>query len=975
MYKALKIFLKVLMWTAAVIVAVLSLTFGLLNTSLNKKIVAKVVPEFMEGNIEYSKLRIHVLPRITLSLDSLVLTGPQQDTIATVDRIRAAVQTLPLLKSRIRVDEATVQSLCANLWKDEEGKANWDIFKSSEKDTTEEEKPYSPLDLKIGHLSIDGIVAYSTPSMAVLAQLDTIAIAGNDRDSYDVVIDTEIDYSTSSLGTINIPFSTRGRLNYALDSATYSIFIDSLDTHLAYIPLMFDGTVISREEGYDIDLYAGVNQCQLKPVIDKYLAVSAPDIARKISAGTISLDAKVKGLYSDSTMPDVDAALKAKMLGADIRFNGRAVNLSSKKPKLEAHATVKATLDSFMRFVPDTSELNISGNLKVKLDKPFTSDQRFALSADFDTLALRSGKTLAANLKKMHNTVTVTYEKNHFGKWVPKLEVKTTNERVKVLMDGNRLNFRDLAMAASIRKIKIDSAAVAKRFAAMPKRPRRDTVPEYLKDKDFEKSDIAFSVDSSISRFFSQWSPAGSVHLGRGSVVSPQFPLRVRITGVDAKFDSNKLDIDYIGVKTGRSDVSLAGDLSGYRSAPHGRKGHYRVNLDVYSKKCNVNELLAAVEKGSQSKFVETGDVHDESFAIDTLTDAQIEEPPLPLIVIPSNLRANININADSLYLYGLDINPLEATFIVRERTAQLLSSRVATSFGVLNMDAYYASRTKEDISAGFHVDASDIMASGIINLVPAVDSLMPMLRSLEGRMKATLTATTQLDTNMNIIIPSLNAMFKIYGNELNISDAGDLRKVTRLLMFRNPNIGKISDMSVGGVVRDSKLEIYPFVIGLDRYRIALSGTQEFDGRFNYHASILKSPILIRFGIDINGNADNWKWKLCRARYKSSYAPVYSQRIDTMQFNLAQSIRGVFTHGAENVRKTLLTQSNSIATDYKVDSLKMAADSTSTDSISDEALATSFTESSQKRISALKEKIEQRAITRRSEVIRKKEEK
>ena len=69
---------------------------------------------------------------------------------------------------------------------------------------------------------------------------------------------------------------------------------------------------------------------------------------------------------------------------------------------------------------------------------------------------------------------------------------------------------------------------------------------------------------------------------------------------------------------------------------------------------------------------------------------------------------------------------------------------------------------------------------------------------------------------------------------------------------------------------------------------------------FRYHVSVLKSPLLFRFGIDIKGDDfDNWNFKLGKAKYRSSTLPVFSEVIDDMQINLSKSIKDIFKKGVE----------------------------------------------------------------------------
>ena len=80
-----------------------------------------------------------------------------------------------------------------------------------------------------------------------------------------------------------------------------------------------------------------------------------------------------------------------------------------------------------------------------------------------------------------------------------------------------------------------------------------------------------------------------------------------------------------------------------------------------------------------------------------------------------------------------------------------------------------------------------------------------------------------------------------------------------------------------------------------------MSGIQNLDMSFKYHVSVLKSPFLIRLGLDLYGDDfDNMKFKIGRAKYKNSNIPVYSTVIDDTKINLMTSIRQIFERGVEN---------------------------------------------------------------------------
>ena len=105
--------------------------------------------------------------------------------------------------------------------------------------------------------------------------------------------------------------------------------------------------------------------------------------------------------------------------------------------------------------------------------------------------------------------------------------------------------------------------------------------------------------------------------------------------------------------------------------------------------------------------------------------------------------------------------------------------------------------------------------------------------------------------------------------------------------------------MQVNGIINDNLLEIFPFVLKVDRYTFALDGIQNFDESFKYHVSVLRSPIPFRFGINMNGNFEKWKWKIGKAKFKNTRVPVFTAQLDTMRINLTESIHNIFEKGVD----------------------------------------------------------------------------
>ena len=120
--------------------------------------------------------------------------------------------------------------------------------------------------------------------------------------------------------------------------------------------------------------------------------------------------------------------------------------------------------------------------------------------------------------------------------------------------------------------------------------------------------------------------------------------------------------------------------------------------------------------------------------------------------------------------------------------------------------------------------------------------------------------------------------------------------------MFKNRKENMIDSISVNITVEDGSVNIYPFLLKIDRYQAAVGGVQNMDMSFDYHISILKSPLPFKAGLNIRGTIDDMKFGIVRAKYKNAVTPVATRHIDSLRINLSDEITRRFRNAAERSR-------------------------------------------------------------------------
>lgn len=568
-------------------------------------------------------------------------------------------------------------------------------------------------------------------------------------------------------------------------------------------------------------------------------------------------------------------------------------------------------------------------------------------------LALAGADTSVVLVSGSDNTFTISPKKENPD--VPVLALKSKTEGVFLRNSVNRLGLGGLQLDATAamnsierrQKAKAFVDSLAKKYPDVPRDSlfshlrkmyggREMRMPEWLTEKDFMKQDLKLTVDSSIVKIFREWDAEGSLTLRRANLITPYFPLRNSIRDIKGRFNNNEIDLESFNLSSGHSGLSAKGRLKGIRGLIAGR-GFLNLDMDITSDSLNINELLGAYTVGSAfvpkdmpeitgaEDLMETDDEdYQETFVTDTLADAT--DMKTSLIVVPANVIAQIRLDASNVRMSDLTLDRMQSMLTVKERCIQFMNTSAKSEIGNIDFEGFYSTRTKQDLRTGFDINISDVTAERVIELVPAVDSLMPMLKSFKGQLDCQMAATADIDTTMNIVIPSINGVIRIGGSDLTLSESEAFTQIARKLKFKDRESGHIDNMSVEGMIKDNVLEIFPFVLKVDRYTMAMSGIQNLDMSFRYHISVLDSPIPFRVGIDLYGDSfDDFKFKIGKAKYKSTNIPVFSTVIDQTRLNLKESIEKIFTMGVEKAVQENRRQS--AIEEYKKDiDYKEAAD-------------------------------------------------
>lgn len=385
----------------------------------------------------------------------------------------------------------------------------------------------------------------------------------------------------------------------------------------------------------------------------------------------------------------------------------------------------------------------------------------------------------------------------------------------------------------------------------------------------------------------SLWLPSGTIRFNRLVAEVPQCALPIRFNKTVVKFGDRQITLKKAAVRVGRSNVVLSGTVHDLYGAM--RHGHMlRANLDVSSKNVNFNQLMRA-------------------FASPEATAQQIEadtsSTALSLFKVPDNIDFKLTTDIDKMRFGKYVFRNIDGTAEIKDSHVYLenlsLNAFDSTS---LNASLIYKAASSKFGYAGFDIKVKDIDIASLVNATPSIDSLVPMLQSFKGKVQVDVAAEGVLDSTLNIMIPSLRSAIYIRGDSLVLMDGETFAEISRKLMFKNKEENLIDSISVNITVKDGAVNIYPFLVEIDRYKAAVGGVQNLDMSFDYHISILKSPLPFKAGLNIRGTLDDMRFGIGRAKYKDAVTPVETRRIDSLRFNLSDEITRRFKSASERNR-------------------------------------------------------------------------
>lgn len=589
------------------------------------------------------------------------------------------------------------------------------------------------------------------------------------------------------------------------------------------------------------------------------------------------LDDPLISFHTKSTV-DLDALAKTFPLQESVTIRG----------KLDADLKMKCRLSSLKK--QDIGRMKLAGKLELKAFelKDTAKDFDFFGNATF---SFRDDKTLQAQMDVrqlvLHSRL-LSADIERLTANVSSTNPQDTTQIVSLQCDMEVSKLR-AAMGDSIKlysaKAKAEAAlGPGKKDVTKPMVDfllRADSLFFGVKDTKLAMNVAGIKVQAEKLRD-SVWIPQGAIGFDRLRMRTSEFGLPILMKKTVVAIEHQKIMLKNASLRIGRSNLTATGDVAGlYRAMT--KNEMLTAHLAITSDMIDCNQLINAFSFPADT----TESVND------TISGG------IKLFVIPENIDFEMQTDIKKVVFDKMLFENVHGAVDVKNQAIHLKDLSMRALDSDMKAVMVYKASSPRGGYTGFDFKIRDINIAKLVDFIPALDTIVPMLRSFKGYVQFDVAAEARLDSNMNIRIPTLRSAVHIKGDSLVLMDGETFAEISKMLMFKNKKENVFDSISVNMTVNEGNVIIYPFLVEIDRYRAAIGGQQGLDMNFDYHISILKSPLPFKAGVNISGNLDKMKYRIGKAKYKDAITPTAVHKVDSTRVNLGNQIVDRFRRTVE----------------------------------------------------------------------------
>lgn len=799
-------------------------------------------------------------PNLTVTLGGFGVVGVEEfekDTLAAVDQVDVVVNLMSVFNGNYRISGLYLNEPDIYVKVLANGKANYDIAKPSEAPAAEEEVTEGSGDVQFGIDKweiVNGNFVYDDASIPYYMALEGMNHTGSgdftlevfDMDTY-----TEVEKMTIAYDGVEYLSNKKLKADVVLnmDLSQFKFTFKDNEAFVNDFGLNFDGYFAMPEEGYDMDITFASKENSFKSLLSLVPGMYSESFTGLTAQGDTQFSGFVRGLYSDTSMPAFNFAMKVK--DGNFKYPDLPAAISNVNVDMLiecADGNIDNTLVDIRQFHLDFGNNPVDAKLTIKnlVNYDMVADIQARLNLGelatmfpMEGLEMKGIFSLTAKSQGVYDSIantipTIDMEmgladgfikyaeypipmeqitmhttiKNESGKMA---ETVVVMDKFSMLVDGEKLestlrfeNLDDYTWDFAVNG-GIDLEKVMKIFP-MEGMELRGKIAANLQTKG-KMSDVD-------AERYDRLTTSGGMQVSNFYYADADLPQGFAISQSDLTFNPREVRLNKFDATLGRSDMAMTGSLTNYMAyAMNGET--IKGELNFSSRSFDLNEWM-------------TDDPAD-------TTVAEADTAALEVVEVPKNVDFVLRSSIASLLYDNLEIKDMRGNIIVRDGMVKLDGGRFSLIDGQFAMDGTYDTRDLANPLFDFDFAITDMSIKAAYNTFTTVQQLAPIAEKMDGKFSTNFVMGGKLGQDMMPVMESILGQGVVKVAESKVSGLKVLNTLSSVSKLgSDTDEMTLKDVIMQAEIRDGRVWLKPFDVNVGKYKTTIAGSNGIDGSLDY---------------------------------------------------------------------------------------------------------------------------------------------
>lgn len=397
-------------------------------------------------------------------------------------------------------------------------------------------------------------------------------------------------------------------------------------------------------------------------------------------------------------------------------------------------------------------------------------------------------------------------------------------DKMTVDVDKFHADFAGNVLDATLkmRNIMSDPALISTILAKVDLATLGKVIPLAEGEKYTGKLDADISLDGRMSHIekeqYESFKALGTLNLKDFNYVSPELSQEVEVKEMLFRFAPQYLALEKLDAKTGKSDFAMNGTIDnymGYLFRDELLKGKFTFNSNYM----DLDELMNIVPATGEAE------------APAEQTAAASEEGG---VEIPGNIDFALNTKINKVKFNGMNAEAVNGTVTLREKVATLHNLNLNAMGGSIGLTGDYNTQNPDKPKASFGYKLNELDIQQLVTNFVTVEKLAPIAKHLTGKISSNFNLSTDLTSNLDPILSSINGLGDLSSSTLKISGFKALDKIADATKLKNISNQTINNIKAKFKIEDGKVAVNPFDVVLGGIKTNVSGTMGLDQSIDY---------------------------------------------------------------------------------------------------------------------------------------------